>query len=327
MVRNLVVAAIVTAIAVIVFCAITINDRQSPPGSADRPASIPSAEAAEPAYETLEASEEAEDQETPAATEQDKDAPPADAARSEGEDPPAPQGGGDAPTSAGSAAVERAAKAQKYLFILFYKSEDEQTRTIRQGLDALMEKVGDRADSIVIATVDPTEKEIVAKFNLSRAPMPLVLALAPNGVVTGAVHGEFSEERLLAAFAGPGKQACLKALQQRKLVFLCVQNESTKSNAAAMQGVRDFKADARFAKFTEIVMLDPADAAEAKFIGELRIDPKTAEAITVFLAPPGMAIAQFRGPTNKDGLLATLQKASSGCGTGGCGPSDCGPQK
>ena len=83
MVRNLVVAAIVTAIAVIVFCAITINDRQSPPGSADRPASIPSAEAAEPAYETLEASEEAEDQETPAATEQDKDAPPAPRGRKE----------------------------------------------------------------------------------------------------------------------------------------------------------------------------------------------------------------------------------------------------
>ena len=107
----------------------------------------------------------------------------------------------------------------------------------------------------------------------------------------------------------------MKQLQDSKLVFVCVQNDKTKSNDAAMQGVRDFKADARFASATEIVMLDPTDSAEASFLADMKIDPKTEEAMTVFLAPPGSAIAEYKGATDKAELVATLQKASSGlCG-------------
>jgi len=92
-----------------------------------------------------------------------------------------------------------------------------------------------------------------------------------------------------------------------------------------MQGVRDFKADSRFAPATEIVMLDPADAAEAEFLNDLQLDPKNKEAATVFLAPPGVPIAIYEGATSKDELVATLHKASSACGPGGCGPGGCGP--
>ena len=89
--------------------------------------------------------------------------------------------------------------------------------------------------------------------------------------------------------------------------------------------MRDFKADARFAQATEIVMLDPTDGAEAGLLKDLQIDPTTDTAVTVFLAPPGTPVAMYEGATNKDELVATLQKASSACGPGGCGPSGCGP--
>jgi len=93
-----------------------------------------------------------------------------------------------------------------------------------------------------------------------------------------------------------------------------------------MQGVRDFKADARFAAATEIVILDPADSAEAAFLADLEIKPTIEEAMTVFLAPPGSAIAEFKGATNKDELAAALQKAGSGCAGGSCGPGGCPPR-
>ena len=75
-------------------------------------------------------------------------------------------------------------------------------------------------------------------------------------------------------------------------------------------------------------MLDPTDSAEASFLADLKIDPKTEEAMTVFMAPPGSAIAKFKGATNKARLVAALQKASSGCGCAGgsCGPGGCGPK-
>ena len=201
---------------------------------------------------------------------------------------------------------------------------------MRKVFDKAMEKVADRAQWVAVDTTDSSEKAIVAKFELSRAPMPLVLALAPNGAITGGFPSKFEEKQLLDAFATPVTQKVMKQLQDNKLVFVCVQNDKTKSNDAAMQGVRDFKADARFASATEIVMLDPTDSAEASFLADMKIDPKTEDAMTVFLAPPGAAIAEYKGATDKAEMATALQKASSGgCGpgAGSCGPGGACPPK
>jgi hypothetical protein len=50
-------------------------------------------------------------------------------------------------------------------------------------------------------------------------------------------------------------------------------------------------------------------------------------AVTAFLAPPGVVIAEFEGATQKDQLVSALLQANSACGPGGsCGPSGCGPR-
>lgn len=227
----------------------------------------------------------------------------------------------------GMAAIREAADTGKYLFMFFSKNDDDQTLAMRKVFDKAMEKATDRAKTIVINIADSSEKAIVAKFDLSRAPMPLVLAMAPNGAITGGFPTKVEEQQLLNAFASPVTEKMMKHLQDGKLVFVCVQNGKTKSNDAAMQGVRDFKTDARFISATEIVMLDPADSAESSFLADMKIDPKTEEAMTIFLAPPGVPIAEYKGATDKAEMAATLQKASSGCAGGSCGPGGCGPKK
>ncbi len=225
------------------------------------------------------------------------------------------------------AAIKQAADAGKYLFMFFSKTDDEQTLAMRKVFDKAMEKVADRAQWIAVSTTDSSEKAIVAKFDLSRAPMPLVLAMAPNGAITGGFPTKFEEQQLLDAFATPGTERVMKPLQDGKLVFVCVQNDKTKANDAAMQGVRDFKTDTRFAGATEIVTLDPTDKKEASFLTDLQVSAETAEAVTVFVVPPGRAIGKFEGATNKDTLVELLSKANTGCGPGGCGPAGCGPKK
>ncbi|HUT94590.1 MAG TPA: hypothetical protein VMY37_34360 [Thermoguttaceae bacterium] len=227
----------------------------------------------------------------------------------------------------GMAAMEKAAEAKKYLFALFRKEEDGQTAAMRSVLQEAMKEVADRADSVEVSVSAASERAIVDKFDLDRAPMPLILAIAPNGAVTGGFPTKVEKQELLKAFASPCTEKCMKQLQENRLVFLCVQNGTTESKDAAMEGVRQFKADARFAQATEIVMLDPTDAAEADFLKDLQIDPKTEVAVTVFLAPPGMPVARYEGATSKDEIVATLQKASSACGPGGCGPGGCPPQQ
>ena len=227
----------------------------------------------------------------------------------------------------GMAAIQQASEAGKYLFIFFSKADDDQTLAMRKVFDQAMEKVADRAQSVAVSIADASEAAIVDKFDLSRAPMPLVLVMAPNGAITGGFPTQFEEQQLVDAFATPGTEKVMKSLQDGKLVFVCVQNGTTSSNDAALQGVRDFKADVRYASATEIVTLDPSDQAEAGFLTDLQVPSDTKEAVTVFVVPPGQAIGKIEGATNKDALVELLSRANTSCGPGGCGPGGCGPTK
>jgi hypothetical protein len=226
----------------------------------------------------------------------------------------------------GMAAMKKAADAGKYLFVFAFKTEDDQATAMRKVFDKAVEKVADRAQSIAINISDASEKAIMDKFDLSRAPMPLALAIAPNGAITGGFPTKFEEQQLVDAFATPDTEKVMKSLQDGKLVFVCVQNDKTKSNDAAMRGVKEFKADERFADATEVVTVDPTDKKEARFLTDLQVPADTAEAVTVFVVPPGRAIGKFEGETNKDALVELISKAGS-CGPGGCGPGGCCPAK
>ena len=225
----------------------------------------------------------------------------------------------------GSAAIRQAAEANKHLFVLVYAADDEPTGAARKTVESAAAKMTDTVQWVAVDRNVPAEKCLVDKYRLGSAPMPLVLVVAPNGAITGGLPGpQVNEEALQNAIAGPCMQKCLKALQEGKLVFLCAQNKTTTANEAAMKGVNDFKADVRFAKFTEIVQVDPTDAAEGKFLAQLKIEPKTDEAVTAFLAPPGAIIGTYKGATDKNTLVAAITAAASGgCGSGGCGPSGC----
>jgi len=238
--------------------------------------------------------------------------------------PPAAGNATGAGTKTESASIiESAAAADKYAFIFFYADESEQTKAARVAFGKIMSRIAEEAVNLEIDTTDPAELPIVNRFNVRGAPMPLVLAVAPNGAITGGFPQKFDEAQLLGAFASPGEEKSLKALQERRLVLVSIQNGSTASNDAAMKGVQDFKADPDFAPSTVMVTVDPADPAEAGFLKALQVAPQTREAITVCLAPPGLAVARFSGGTEKE-MIVTAFSTAGGCGPNGCGPSGCG---
>jgi len=229
------------------------------------------------------------------------------------------------PAGKGMAAVDAAADGGKYLFIFFWRANDDQSRAMYGVFQSATGRWTESADSIAIQITDPREKAVVEKFGVSRAPMPLVVALAPNGAVTKGFPVEFTAQQLREAFVSPCTADCLKALQDRKLVLLCVQNEQTQFSQAALEGARSFKADARFAKATEIVTMNPGDGTEATFLETLQVDPRTPTAVTVLLAPPGRPVARFVGAVTKDQIVAKV--LAGPCAGGKCGPGGCCPKK
>ena len=231
--------------------------------------------------------------------------------------------------SVAAEALRRAAGENKHLFIFFFSGDDEPTRLARKSLEKTVGGMGRSAEWVAVDVTSGSEAEIVNKYNVRSAPMPIVLAFAPNGAITGGFRSaDINEEKLKSAIASRGMQECLKALQERKIVFICSQGKKTQFNKEAMQGVDEFKADARYAAYTAVVKIDPADAAEKNFLTLLKIDPNAKDAATALLVPPNAVLGVTNGPTSKASVLKMLASASSGgCGPKGCAPSGCGPVK
>ena len=89
-----------------------------------------------------------------------------------------------------------------------------------------------------------------------------------------------------------------------------------------MRGVKQLAADPNFRGITEIITVDPHDRAEARLLRQFGVDGRTADAVTVFIAPPANVVATFKGATSKNVMLAKLTAAASSharaCDQGGC---------
>ncbi len=230
--------------------------------------------------------------------------------------PDTPQANTTAAATAGRgmAAMDAAARANKYLFIFFFNGQDPQTNAMNTVFQTAMSKLADRANGMAIYVADPAEKPLVDKFGVRGAPMPLVLAIAPTGAATKAFPKQFDEAQFQQAFVSPCMARCMKAIQDRHSILLCVQNGNTQFNQEAMLGVEEFKADPQYARGTEIVTLNPADQVEGSFLNAIQVDPQTPTATTVLIMPPGAPVARFVGAVTKSEIEAKVKTAQSGCG-------------
>jgi hypothetical protein len=219
-------------------------------------------------------------------------------------------------TSKGLAAFQHAAAANKYLFVFFWRENTQQTGAMWGVFQAAMKKLADRADSAAINLSDPAEQPMVAKFGIDRSALPLVLSLAPNGAITRGFPVRFNEDQLWQAFVSPCTAQCMKALQERKLVLLCVEHPSPQVRQVSLQrGVREFAGEEPYSRSSKIVVLNANDPAEAAFLRGLQVDPRTPAPVTVLMAPPGSVVGTFVGDVTKAELVAKLKSASS------CGPN------
>ncbi len=90
-----------------------------------------------------------------------------------------------APASKAQATLEQASKDGKTTFLMFFKQQDAASNAMAA---TLKEGLADKTEQAVVAYVqitNPAEQALVAKYDVSRAPMPMIIALAPNGAMTG----------------------------------------------------------------------------------------------------------------------------------------------
>jgi len=219
------------------------------------------------------------------------------------------------PPGKGAAALAQAASEGKITFLVFHRAWDAAAQAAAQAVQTQADKHTAKASWAAVNVGEAAEKALVDQFQLSRAPLPLVLAVHPNGAVIGFFQKPMTEADFVECLVSPTKAECMKQLQQNRLVLLCVQPAAVPGVPA---GVQEFHADPEFAKRSQVLTVRLDDPNEASFFTYLQVDPQTAAPTTVFMAPPGVLVGKFPATATKADLAKALHKAGKCCDNKDC---------
>lgn len=209
------------------------------------------------------------------------------------------------------ATLEQSAQAGKFTFIVFHRDTGNATRSLYQQTQDALTTQGDRA-VIATAPVDaPEVRQYVEKFGISRAPMPMTVAVAPNGALTGLYPRTVTPEQITAAIVPPTMMRCMKELQDQKLVFVCFTRTDSVDVPQGVNGVRQLP---QFKDRISLVGIRLDDPAEARFYQQMQVDPnQIAGPHAVLIAPPGVLVGQFNAQASTQEIAAAIHKAGQCC--------------
>lgn len=221
-----------------------------------------------------------------------------------------------APESANEA-IAQAQQNGDFLFMLFYEKKDDSLQEMQKTLQDFSKKSAKAIRIYDALTTDDKESDVIQKYGINRAPLPVLLVFAPNGAITGGYPQTVTEEQLAGSMAPKLVMNILKTVQAGKIALVLLQNDKTKNNAEMTQSAAEFAQDQRLAGYVDILKQDPDDAEIKDFLAQCKIKENIDEAATVLIVPPGQIGGVYSGKITKETLIAGLSSCSGGsC----CGP-------
>lgn len=217
-------------------------------------------------------------------------------------------------------ALQEAGSAGKYALLCLWRGDSEvaEVRAFRSRFAnaAAASPAATKAVAVQARVDDPASAALVKRLGLERAPLPLILAIAPNGAVTRA-YPQTPEDNFAAAFVGPGFAGCIKAMQDGKLAVLRVGSDQAPGMSDLRSAADAFAARPELAGKAAVIAIDPTAADETGLLRALGIDASASTPLVALVAPPGRLVAALPHPVTSAQLDATLASALAG----GCGPS------
>ncbi len=221
----------------------------------------------------------------------------------------------------GYQALTSATKSNKFLMVNLYS--ETPAKELEKACANAHGTLSENLETVSIDVKNPDAAYLIEKFNLRYAPLPIVLIVAPNGVISGSFKSDFSSKQVKATFLTPKTLECLLAFQERKLLFISVQGKTTSDNKEALDGIKRFKKENPLYQVGKLVVLDPKDNTETSLLKRLRIQPDIQQAQTFLMAPPGRVIGQWAGATDPGKFLTRLKSLSKSCSSPSCVDPTC----
>jgi len=212
--------------------------------------------------------------------------------------------------------LDQNAVQQKYTFLLFYREDNQATHSMAQALQTSLAQRSGEASICYVSVSDQAEQAVVKRFGVARAPLPFTLAVAPNGAVTALISQKNIGATIASAFVSAGMADCMKAMQDRKLVLVCVHTSARSQTPSA---VLEFQADPEFKDRLSVISIQANDKSEAPFLEQMEIKPASLKGSTVvFLSPPAVLVGKFTSSATKAEMAAALHAAGKCCDDPNC---------
>lgn len=203
----------------------------------------------------------------------------------------------------------------KFTFILFFKENDPATQSMADALKGALSTRAQRAEWNSVNINDATNRAIVDRYHVERAPMPMVLCIAPNGAVMGATR-QISDQAVEHLLATPAMTEATKALQDKRIAVIHLKPDARQPLPA---GAAAFMADPMFKERTTEINLVVSDPEEARFLKEMDVRPETVtDSVVVILAPPGVLVGTFPATTTAEQIAEAMHAAGKCCNDPNC---------
>jgi hypothetical protein len=150
-----------------------------------------------------------------------------------------------------------------------------------------------------------------------------VLVVAPNGVPAGAAKpGDGAPARLANLVPTRAKAEYLQVLGQQRVAIVLVTRASMPERSPLFENAGT--AVQQLAGKATLVLVDLDDAAEARFVAELKVDPATTQPVVHFVNPKGQVLGKLAGAPTVDQIVKTATKKAHTCSDPNC---DCDKHK
>lgn len=214
--------------------------------------------------------------------------------------------------------LEAAKKAGKSVFLVVTGNKITETGKAT----SIAKQASGKVKNSLVAQLnrdDVANAELVAKYRLDGAPLPLILVISPKGYATGGLLlADASVEKLAKLVPSPKMDEVYEALNGGKSVLIVV---SKKSNMDKSKVVANCKlAVSQLNDNARLIEVDRDDAKEADFIKQLNMNNVTNKSSIMVLNKAGQTTGVFEGVTEP----AVLKTAATKVIRGGCG-SSCSP--
>jgi hypothetical protein len=207
--------------------------------------------------------------------------------------------------------LDSAAKHEKIAFILVTDQGATGVDQAKDMIEQAMKQVK-KAEFVELDRSDPKNQDLVAKYRLAGAPVPLVLVAARNGVLAGGLPvAQATADKLVGMVPSPKKAEILQVLQSGKAVFVSASRKgmATQSGATAACAA----ACGQLQEKCVTVQIDMDDPLEAAFLTQMKVDLASTEPVTLVVNAQGQVTGTYSGAADVAALVQAATTKAGGC--------------